>query len=195
MRSSGTSPTDTTSRSRAPAQDLYLWDGVATAEAAKPTAAETRHGLLGAALLAGLPDAELDLLVRSGRQARFAAGEALLDTRHPTGDFVVLTEGRAVIAIVDGDGDGDGDTVVTEITAGETVGLLDAAPGGHPVVVRAATDCETVLLDGPVVGEVGSRNRDVAVAFNRIAAMRARRVERVAVRRDAARALPPEPTT
>ncbi|MFN3216799.1 MAG: mechanosensitive ion channel domain-containing protein [Acidimicrobiales bacterium] len=171
-----------------PAQDLFLWDGVANAEAGKPSEADTRQALLGAPLLATLPEEELDLLVRAGRQERFAVGEVLLDTRRPVGDFVVIADGRAAIALV---GD-DGESVVSELSAGETVGFLEAAPGGQPVVVRALSDCDTVMLDGSVVGEVGSRNREVAVAFNRIATMRARRIDRVARQRPDSPAEPGE---
>ena len=173
-----------------PAQDLFLWDGVANAEAARPKEDDTRRALLGATLLASLPEEELDLLVRAGRQERFAVGEVLLDTRRPTGDVAVIADGRAAVALV---GD-DGESIVSEITAGETVGFLEAAPGGRPVVVRALTDCDTVMLDGTVVGEVGSRNRDVAVAFNRIVAMRARRIDRVARQRPSSPAGPSEST-
>jgi small-conductance mechanosensitive channel len=171
-----------------PAQDLFLWDGVANAEALRPKEDDTRRALLGAALLASLPEEELDLLVRAGRQERFALGEVLLDTRRPTGDVVVIADGRAAVAVVGA----EGESVVSEITAGETIGFLEAAPGGQPVVVRALTDCDTVMLDGTVVGEVGSRNRDVAVAFNRIAAMRARRIDRVARQRPSSSAGPSE---
>lgn len=180
-----------------PAQDLFLWDGVANAEAGRPGEADIRSTLLGAPLLAGLPEGELDLLVRAGRQARFAAGEVMLDTRRPDSGFVVIAQGRAAIAVIDADPTvgGEVDVVVGEIGPGETVGLLEPGPGGRPVVVRAVTDCETVLVDGTVVAEVGSRNREVTVAFNRIAAMRKRRIERAARQRERARAVPPEPST
>ena len=48
------------------------------------------------------------------------------------------------------------------------------------VALRAVTDCEVLVLAAGVVDEVGSRNADMVTAFNRLVALRQRRIQRLA---------------
>ena len=47
------------------------------------------------------------------------------------------------------------------------------------LAVRAQTDCEVLIIDADVAGDVASRNSDLAAALNRLAGIRRRRLERV----------------
>ena len=61
-----------------------------------------------------------------------------------------------------------------------TVGVFEGSRlEGRVLAVRAVTDCEVVVVDGDVAGQVGSRNAGLATALNRLATIRARRVDRL----------------
>jgi small-conductance mechanosensitive channel len=163
-----------------PAQDLYLYDGVDAGEAGTPTLADIRQGLQRSPLLGSLSDADLDRLARSASPARFAVGELLFDTASPDRDLVVIVEGRAqLIALAD-----DEENVIAELGVGEIVGLLGATAGRDgQLVARAVTDCEVMIVDPDVTGEIGSRNANVATALNQTSAIRMRRLDRILERR------------
>ncbi len=172
-----------------PAQDLFLHDPVAEAEAAKPTLAELRSDVTTSPLLAQLPDADLDRLAQAARRARYRAGELVLDSGSDARDVMVVTDGSARLVLLE---QGLDEAVVSEVGAGDIVGLLDSRRGdGRLVALRAMTDCEVVALPADVVGDVGSRHSEVVAAFNRITASRQRRITRlVEARRLALDAVP-----
>ena len=67
-----------------------------------------------------------------------------------------------------------------------TVGVLEGPRGeGRLLAVRAQSDCEVIVVDAEAAGEVASRNTELAAAFNRLAAQRRRRLERMLDRRSA----------
>ena len=73
---------------------------------------------------------------------------------------------------------------VAELGVGETVGLLGDAPGaGSRLLSKALDDCVVLAIDADTAAEVGSRNAEVAAAFNRLVTLRRRRVERMFERR------------
>ena len=162
-----------------PAQDLYIYDGVAAGEAGVPTLADIRQGLQRSPLLASLSEADLDRLAQASRAERFAVGESLIDSRDPSRQMVVIVEGRASLMLIDR----GVEEVIADLGEGEIVGLLTAYRRAGGLVARAQTDCEVVTVDADVAGEVGSRNAELADALNRMAAIRSRRVERVLERR------------
>jgi small-conductance mechanosensitive channel len=167
-----------------PAQDLYLYDGVAAGEAAVPAPAELRRLIRTSQLLASLADEDIDRLASASRLERFSVGETMADTRLPSQDLMLLAEGRAELALVE---PGGIENRVAELAAGETVGLLGDAPGeGSRLVSRALDDCVVLLVSADVAAEVGSRNAEVAAAFNRLVTLRRRRVERLLERRHSA---------
>ena len=160
-----------------PAQDLYLWDGPATEIAGAPTPAQIRQMLQAVPMLAGLPDADLDGMARGSRPARFAVDELLLDSREPTRDVLVMRQGQARLALIGPDGD---EHAIGDLTTGEIIDLASSSPGdGRDIVLRALTDCEVLEIDADVIGEIGSRNIELADAFNRVSSIRRRRIERV----------------
>jgi CRP-like cAMP-binding protein len=160
-----------------PAQDLFLHDPVAEAEAAKPTLAQLRADVTTSPLLAQLPDADLDRLAQAARRARYRAGELVLDSGSETRDVMVITEGAARLVLLE---PGRDEAMVGEVEAGDIVGLLDSRRGdGRLVALRAVTDCVVVAVPADVVGDVGSRHSDVVAAFNRITASRQRRIARL----------------
>ncbi len=164
-----------------PAQDLYLYDGIAVGEASVPTPAELRSHLAKSQLLAPLGDDDFDRLAHSSRLERFSVGEVIVDTRSAGQDLMLIAEGRAELVLVEGDRT---ESVIAELAPGESVGLLGDAPGeGSRLISRALDDCVVVVVDAATSTEVGSRNVEVAAAFNRILALRRRRVERVVERR------------
>ncbi len=168
-----------------PAQDLYLYDGVAAGEASVPTPAELRRLLSKSQLLVSLGDDDLDRLARVSRLERFSVGEVMVDSRTAGQDLLLIAEGRAELALIEANGT---ETTVAELGPGETVGLLGDAPGdGSRLISRALDDCVVIIVDAATSAEVGSRNVDVAAAFNRLVTLRRRRVERMFERRQSDR--------
>lgn len=160
-----------------PAQDLYLHDAAAVAEAAEPKPADIRRGLQQSPLLSSLEDADIDRLTAAAHPARYAAGELMLDATSSRGDVMIVVEGRALLVLIEPDHD---ETVVGDVAAGESIGMLDSLRAeGRLLAVRAVTDCEVLVLDADAVGEVASRNAALAAAFNRATAIRSRRIERL----------------
>ena len=159
-----------------PAQDLFIHDVAAEAEAAKPDPTDIRRGLQHS-LLAMLDDTQMDNLVRATRQARYSVGELMIDSTTTRGDMMVIVEGRARVVLLE---DGYDEAVIGEVSAGEAVGLLEGPRGeGRLLALRAVTDCEVLVIGSDAAGEIGSRNADLAAAFNRMTAVRRRRVERI----------------
>jgi small-conductance mechanosensitive channel len=166
-----------------PAQDLYLYDGVATNEAQVPTLAQIRTGLQGSPLLSSLEEADLDRLAQASRPARFAVGELIIAPDESSRDLILIVEGRAQFLL----GEGDEQTVGAEVGESEIIGMLRTSRrDGYDISVRAVTDCEVIIVDADESGEIASRNAELAAALNRVASIRRRRMERVAGRRIAA---------
>lgn len=164
-----------------PAQDLYLWDG-ATVAASKADAAhgddEVRRRLLRSALLATIPETDLDQLATSGHRQLFAAGE-VITTAGPRRDraLQLLTEGRATLEIELADGR---TVVVADLPIGDLIGVerWDRTDQAAPRV-RAVTDCEVVVVDRAVAELVAGRNPGLADAIGHLVAARDRRLERL----------------
>jgi small-conductance mechanosensitive channel len=167
-----------------PAQDLYLHDAAAVAENARTKPADIRHRLQQSPLFAHLDDADIDRLTSAARPARYAAGELMLGATSSRGDLVIIVEGRAMLVLIEPD---HGETVVGDIASGESIGFLGGprAEGGL-LAGRAVTDCEILTVDAAAVAEVASRNTQLAAAFNRTAAIRSRRIDRLVAARRAA---------
>ncbi len=164
-----------------PAQDLYLHDPIAEAKSAEPTLADLRGALQLSPLLELLPDDDIDRLAQSARRVRYRAGELMFDSASEDRDLLVLVEGAGRLVLLE---PGLDEAVVSDISVGDPVGLLDARRGDNRVVaMRAVTDCEALVVPNDVVGEVGSRNAELVAAFNRVVALRQRRVQRLVDRR------------
>ncbi len=160
-----------------PAQDLFIHDAAAEAEAAKPTPAAIRAGLQKSPLLGLLDDDELDRLVPASRLARFAAGELMVESTSSTRDLMVLLDGRATLVLIEV---GSDDAIVGDIANGETVGMLESPRGEERMIaVRAVTDCEVVIVGAAAASDITSRHAELAAAFNRLRTIRARRVDRL----------------
>ena len=177
-----------------PAADLYVFDGVAASAAEAPTLSDIRTALQQSPLLTVLSDTELDRMAKASRSARFSAGEMMVDPHATSDDLFVIIEGRAQLVFVEA---GQEESVIGELGPGELAGRLDRAPRDRgDLVGRASTDCQVLLVDAEVVAEVGSRNADLAAAFNRMVAIRRRRVERLLAHRSRTDTTPTsEPST
>ena len=163
-----------------PAQDLYLYDGVANGAAQIPTLGEIRTALQASPLLDSLPESDLDRLATAARLARFAVGELILDPDSSSRDLIVMIEGRAEFVL----DDGETQSVTAEAGEGEVIGLLRSTHRDrYDISVRAATDCVVVIVDADTSGQIASRNAELAEALNRVASVRRRRMERVLDRR------------
>ncbi len=167
-----------------PAQDLYLHDAAAVAAAQLPQLADVRRALQTSTLLTTLDDGDLDRLARASRPARYSRDELMIDSATASRDVMVVVEGRANLVLLERAGENGSnvstETVIGEIGAGESVGYLESPRvGGWVLALRAATDCEVVIVEAAAAAEVASRSADVASALNRSAAMRRRRVERI----------------
>ena len=176
-----------------PAQDLYLYDGVANNAAQVPTLGQVRAGLQASPLLASLTEADLDRLAKASRTARFAVGEGIIAPDSTNRDLIVVVEGRAEILMHHG----GQQSVTAEVGEGEIMGLLRSSRRDrYDISVRAITDCEVIVVDAGEAGEVASRNVELAAALNRVASIRRRRMERSLVDRTVAELKPAEePTT
>jgi hypothetical protein len=159
-----------------PAQDLYLWDGPATAAAKLVPGHELRARLADSPMLQALPERELDLLAAAAHRVRYAAGETLdpdVDRGHHR--LCVLHAGRARLVIDLGDGTR---ATVAELAPGDLFGLLhhERNAGGSTTVV-AMTDCDVVEVDGATADIVVGRNPALADAMTHLASARRRRVD------------------
>lgn len=164
-----------------PAQDLFLHDATAEAAASDDEPAATEAALRRSALLAMLDDGEIERLVQASRRVRFAAGELMIEGTAGRRDLMVILSGTATMVLLE---TGRGDEFVTELGAGETVGVLEGPRGeGRLLAVRARTDCEVVVIDAVAAGEVASRNAELAAALNRLGTLRRRRLDRIMQRR------------
>ncbi len=159
-----------------PAQDLYLWDGPATAAAKIPDRAELARRVSVAPLLAGLPAAAVDRLLDGAVARRFAVGETVVRVDADAADLVVLHEGRAALIAEDADG---ARSTVLELTAGEVVGTIGRVAGAASVGVVALEDCEVVVIDAVTAGVVVSQAPELADALEQVGAVRRRRVTRL----------------
>ena len=161
-----------------PAQDLFLHDPIAESKAAEPTLAELRLDVQASPLLAQLSDGDLDRLANASHRARFRAGELMIDSASEVRDLMIVLSGTGRLILLE---PGFDEAVVSDVGAGDVVGLLDARRGDvRLVALRAVTDCEVLVLAAGVVDEVGSRNADMVTAFNRLVALRQRRIQRLA---------------
>lgn len=159
-----------------PAQDLYLHDSAAETEAARPTPMSIRAGLQHSPLFAMLDDADIDRIVPATRPARYAAGELMVESNSSVRDLMVLTAGRALLVLIQ---PGHEEAIVGDIADGDTVGILEGLRGEGSLAVRAVTDCEVLIIEASAAGDITSRNADLAAAFNRLRAIRSRRVDRL----------------
>ncbi len=164
-----------------PAQDLFIHDPIAEATAAEPTDEDKRNALRTSPLLGQLADADLNGLLPQARLVRYRTGELMIDPETGSRDVMVIVEGRAHFVLLE---PGRDEAVVTEVGRGDVVGLLDPHYGeNRTVVLRAVTDCEVVVAPADLVGQAGSRNAEIADAFNRLTAQRRRRIQRLVERR------------
>lgn len=158
-----------------PAQDLYLWDGIKTAEAGRRDHASVLRGLRLAELFDQLSDDDLDELSSGVEPARFASGETILAARD---DELVLIErglARLTVALEDG-----ASASVAEISDGEVVAMIDPSEiRGRSLTLVAVRDCDVLLLDGNVASAVISRSPALTAALDQLATSRRRRVIRV----------------
>ncbi|NQY55676.1 MAG: mechanosensitive ion channel, partial [Ilumatobacteraceae bacterium] len=161
-----------------PAQDLFLHDAAALAAADGPSLADLRTDLRHSPLLALVSDDDLDQLAQHARRERFAVGELMVASNRDSGDFLVILDGQARLVLLGPDGD---ERPIAELGPGDSVGLIENELGDELVTAaRALTDCAVVAVASSALGEVGSRNTELAAALNRTAALRRRRVARVA---------------
>lgn len=168
-----------------PAQDIFVHDAAAEAKAAEPTLQQVRSALAVSPLLERLPDDDLDRVANRARLVRYRAGELLFDSASEERDVLVVTQGSGRLVLLE---PGMDEALVGEVGVGDLVWLLDARRGDDRVVaMRAVTDCEAVVVPDDVIGEVAGRNAEIVAAFNRLVAMRQRRVNRLVERQALAR--------
>ncbi|MDH5292427.1 MAG: mechanosensitive ion channel family protein [Acidimicrobiia bacterium] len=160
-----------------PAFDLYTFDGVATAEASRPSRAEVRRRLGNSPLLGPIGEDALDRLADSSSTARFQSGEVIVDRGSGGRDLFVLSEGSAAILAIGPDGE---DVEIAQLSNGEVFGLLGRSDQwAYPLEVRAVEDCEVLVITEVGAGEVTSRTPALAAALNQLVTIRRRRISRV----------------
>ena len=165
-----------------PAQDLFLHP--TDPDPPPPGPHEIRAGLEASPLFGMLDDAEVDRLIAGSRQVRFSHGETMATSGPDDRDLIVIVSGRARLVLIDPTAQ---ELVVGEVSVGDTVGVFEGTRlESRVLVARAVTDCEVIVIDADVAGQVGSRNAALATALNRLGTIRARRVDRLLSTREAA---------
>jgi hypothetical protein len=159
-----------------PAQDLYLWDGPATAAAKTPDREELARRLSVAPALAALPESELAQLLDGAVARRYARGEPIVRVDADDAALLVLVEGAARLRALGVDGRV---RTVLELGPGEIVAGIGPVPGAASVEVVAVDDCEVVEVESHTAGRVVSRVPSMADALEQVGAVRRRRVARL----------------
>ena len=164
-----------------PAQDLFLHQ--TEPDPPPPGPHEIRAGLDTSPLFSMVDDGEMDRLVTGSRQVRFSRGEVMATSGPDDRDLIVIVSGRARLVLIE---PAAGELIVGEISVGDTVGVFEGTRlESRILVARAVTDCEVIVIDADVAGQVGSRNVALATALNRLGTIRARRVDRLLTTRAA----------
>jgi CRP-like cAMP-binding protein len=90
---------------------------------------------------------------------------------------MVIADGEAMLVLIE---PGEAERQIGDVGVGETIGVFEGSRlEGRVFAARAITDCEAVVIDATVAGQVASRNVALATALNRLATMRERRVDRL----------------
>ncbi len=159
-----------------PAQDLYLFDGAATALASQVSSADVRRALLGAPLLAEVSDDVLDKIAAASTIDTYQAGEVIIAPGVANG-LHILDSGTARLVLQAGD---LGDLDVLDHTAGEILGVIgDLGDSGQRAVVVATADCRVVDIPAAAATEALMGSPGLAAALEQLATSRRRRCERV----------------
>lgn len=136
---------------------------------------EAREALARSPIFSVLQRGSLDALARAATVRRFASGEVLVKEGGEAVAFYVVCQGQ--LEVVKGLGQGR-ERVVGTLDAGDFFGemaLLDGFP--RAASVRAATDCECLVLTRwDFLGEVRS-NMQVALAILPVLSRRLRECE------------------
>lgn len=158
-----------------PAQDLYLWDGVRTAESGRRDHGSVLAGLRRSPLLDELDDDQLDHLAGAATPGRFATGETILTP--DSEDLIVLEDGSARYVLQLGDGRTE---TVLELSRGDLATALDRTDsGGHDISLVASADCDVLTIPVDLAGGVISRSPALSSALDQLASGRRRRVQRL----------------
>jgi small-conductance mechanosensitive channel/CRP-like cAMP-binding protein len=159
-----------------PAQDLYLFDGTASAIASQVSSADVRRSLLGAPLLAEASDDTLDNLAAGSTIDTYQAGEVIIAPGVVSG-LHILDSGQARLVLQAGD---LGDLPVLDHVAGEFLGVLgDPGDSGHRAFVVATVDCRVVRVPPAIAAGALTGSSGLAAALEQLAISRRRRCERV----------------
>ncbi len=159
-----------------PAQDLYLFDGSASAVASQVSSADVRHSLLGAPLLAEASDDVLDKLAAASTIDTYQAGEIIIAPGAASG-LHILDSGTARLVLHAGD---LGDLDVLDHTAGEILGVLgDLGDSGQKAFVVATADCRVVRIPPAAATGALTASSGLAAALEQLSTSRRRRCERV----------------
>ncbi len=159
-----------------PAQDLYLFDGNASAIASQVSSADVRRALLGVPLLAEVSDDTLDDLAAGSTIDTYQAGEIIIPPGVVTG-LHILDSGQARLVLQAGD---LGELHVLDHVAGEILGVLgDLGDTGHRAFVVATVDCRVVRVPSAAAAGAVTGSSGLAAALEQLAVSRRRRCERV----------------
>jgi hypothetical protein len=158
-----------------PAQDLYLWDGVQTAELGRRDHASLLNGLRTSPLLDQLDDDDLDQLATGSEPARFAVGETILGADDDA--LVLIEHGLARMELTVGPGRTE---PVLDVSDGDLVGMLDSSEiRGRRLELVAVRDCDVLVIGTAAAGAVISRSPELTAALEQLATSRRRRVLRI----------------
>jgi small-conductance mechanosensitive channel len=155
-----------------PAFDLFHHDPIQEAADAEITEVDIAAELRIVPLLTELDDAEIGRLAEGARQVRFRAGETIVASGSRDATTYVLVEGSARIVSV------DRPLQFVELGRGDLFGMIGQWTANRvPPVTTATSDCEVIVIDAEVAGQVASRNPVLTDTLNKLAANRRRRLE------------------
>jgi CRP-like cAMP-binding protein len=158
-----------------PAQDLYLFDGAATAIEAQVSPGDVRQALLRSPLMSEVADDVLDQVAKASTIETYQQGEVILVT--VADELDVLVDGSARLVLRSSSG---AEMFVLDHQPGEVLGLLGGfADPEYEAFVVADSDCRIVRVPAHAASASLAGSNELATALEQLGTSRRRRCQRV----------------
>jgi small-conductance mechanosensitive channel len=149
---------------------VYLHEAAAVARQDVEARAERRERILRCVdFIAALPSDAIALLVSRSRVRRYGVGEVII-RQHEAGDeLFIVDRGEVVVSRLQDDADVD----IARLGANEFFGEMSLTTGERrTATVRAATECELLVVDQAALREVLERYPELAQTISEVVAAR-----------------------
>jgi CRP/FNR family cyclic AMP-dependent transcriptional regulator len=123
--------------------------------------------LVGLALFAGVPEADVERLVESSRLRRYPRGQVVFSAGDPSDTLLVTVSGRMKVTVTSADG---GELILALVERGGVIGELGVIDGGARSADAVTLDAtEVLLVPSGVLSDL--QTRFPAVTSNLLAAV------------------------